>query len=85
MYNGRGSVNMHISFECGRSIMKKLLNKECVPDALYCQSDIIAMGLSEKFTCSTWRTRVWTYSLENQKNDSRKISKRRGNFKSSSC
>ncbi len=45
VYYGRGSADMHTSFECGRSIMKSLLDEETLPDALYCQSDIIAMGV----------------------------------------
>ena len=45
MYYGRGSADIHTSFECGRFIMKQLLEQEDAPDALYCQSDIIAMGV----------------------------------------
>lgn len=45
MYYGRGSADIHTSFECGRSIMKELLQQKDIPDALYCQSDIIAMGI----------------------------------------
>ena len=36
---------MQTSFECGRMIMKKLLDKKGALDALYCQNDIIAMGV----------------------------------------
>ena len=45
MYYARGSADMHTSFECGRAIMKEILQKGTLPDAVYCQSDIIGMGI----------------------------------------
>ena len=45
VYYSRGSADMHISFECGRSIMKEMLQNGTIPDAIYCQSDIISMGI----------------------------------------
>lgn len=45
IYCGRGSADVHTSFECGRKIMKDILKKGDLPDAIYCQSDIIAFGV----------------------------------------
>lgn len=44
---GRGSADMQISFESGRRAMAKLLEAETRPDAVYCQSDILALGAAD--------------------------------------
>lgn len=45
LYYGRGSAAMDKAFLCGQQIMQQILSKEELPDAIYCQSDMIALGL----------------------------------------
>lgn len=45
MYYGRGSAAMDKAFLCGQNIMQQILEKPELPDAIYCQSDMIALGL----------------------------------------
>lgn len=45
MFYGRGSADMQVSCESGRRIMRELMQGDDRPDALYCQSDMIALGV----------------------------------------
>lgn len=47
IYYGRGSAEMQTSFESGKKAMKELLEAEVKPDAVYCQSDILALGAAD--------------------------------------
>lgn len=44
-YAGRGSAPMDIGFECGRKIAQEILADSDLPDALYCESDVLALGV----------------------------------------
>ena len=44
-YYGRGSASMDKAFLCGQQIMQQILAQPELPDAIYCQSDMIALGL----------------------------------------
>lgn len=44
-YYGRGSAAMDQAFLCGQRIMQEILEQPELPDAIYCQSDMIALGL----------------------------------------
>jgi len=45
IYNGRGSASMDKAFLCGQQIMADILAQPEYPDAIYCESDLIALGL----------------------------------------
>lgn len=47
IYHGRGSAAMDKAFLCGQQIMQQILElpPDQRPDAIYCQSDMIALGL----------------------------------------
>ena len=45
VYHGRGSAAMDRAFACGQSIVKEILASGDLPDAVYCESDIIALGM----------------------------------------
>lgn len=47
IYYGRGSAEMQTSFESGRNAMEELLKAEKRADAVYCQSDILALGAAD--------------------------------------
>lgn len=44
-YYGRGSAAMDKAFLCGQQLMQQILSQPELPDAIYCQSDMIALGL----------------------------------------
>lgn len=46
MYYGRGSADMDKAFLCGQQIMQQILKAPELPDAIYCESDLIALGVS---------------------------------------
>ena len=45
IYHGRGSASMDKAFLCGQQIMADILAQPERPDAIYCESDLIALGL----------------------------------------
>lgn len=45
VYYGRGSAAMDKAFLCGQQLMQQILSQPELPDAIYCQSDMIALGL----------------------------------------
>ena len=45
LYYGRGAAYMDQAFQCGQQIAKQILEKPELPDAIYCQSDLIALGV----------------------------------------
>jgi DNA-binding LacI/PurR family transcriptional regulator len=44
-YTGRGSAPMDVGFTCGQRIVRRILEQSERPDAIYCQSDVIALGV----------------------------------------
>lgn len=48
-YYGRGSATMEFGFECGKKIAGEILESGKLPDALYCQSDVLALGVLSEF------------------------------------
>ena len=44
-YYGRGSAYMDQAFQCGQQIVQQMLEKPVWPDAIYCQSDLLALGV----------------------------------------
>lgn len=44
-YYGRGSAYMDKALQCGQQIAQQLLAKPEQPDAIYCESDLIALGI----------------------------------------
>lgn len=44
-YYGRGSAYMDKAFLCGQMLVREILSKPQWPDAIYCQSDMIALGV----------------------------------------
>lgn len=45
IYQGRGSAFMDKAFACGQKIVREMLIHSELPDAIYCESDMIALGL----------------------------------------
>lgn len=45
VYYGRGSAYIDKAFQCGQQIVQQLLAKPDQPDAIYCESDLIALGI----------------------------------------
>lgn len=45
VYYGRGSAYMDKAFQCGQMLVREMLSKPQWPDAIYCQSDMIALGV----------------------------------------
>lgn len=45
MYFGRGAAYMDKAFRCGQEIARQILSGETQPDAIYCESDSIALGI----------------------------------------
>lgn len=48
-YYGRGSAYMDKAFQCGQQLVQQMLEKSEMPDAIYCQSDLIALGVLGEF------------------------------------
>ena len=44
-YYGRGSAYIDKAFACGQTLVRQMLEKPQWPDAIYCQSDLIALGV----------------------------------------
>lgn len=47
IYYGRGSADVQTCFESGKKAMEELLKAEVKPDAVYCQSDVLALGAAD--------------------------------------
>lgn len=45
LLDGRGSAYMREAFQCGQQTVRRLLEEPELPDAIYCQSDLIALGI----------------------------------------
>lgn len=45
IYDGRASSSMECSFLSGQNIMREILAQPEWPDAIYCESDLLALGL----------------------------------------
>ena len=45
IFHGRGAASMDKAFQCGQQIARQILEGEMLPDAIYCQSDLIALGI----------------------------------------
>lgn len=45
VYYGRGSAYMDKAFQCGQQLAKRILAQPEQPDAIYCESDLIALGI----------------------------------------
>lgn len=44
-YYGRGSAYIDKAFQCGQQVVGQMLEKAQWPDAIYCQSDLVALGV----------------------------------------
>ena len=45
IYYGRGSAYIDKAFQCGQQLVRQILEQPQWPDAIYCQSDLIALGI----------------------------------------
>ena len=45
IYYGRGSAYMDKAFQCGQQLAREILSRPEQPDAIYCESDLIALGI----------------------------------------